>query len=91
MANRHTLCPQNIEQFKEYLLSNGYVIQAPVGYYEVLRATHKERKHPIIVYRRLSSNGGGELVHYSVLDRDMSVVKNFFMSRKGVRENENGI
>ena len=81
MANRSSICPQNIEDFKGYLLSKGYAIHDPVGFYEVLRATHEKRKHPLIVYKRLSSNGGGELVHYSCLDRDMPVVRDFFRSR----------
>ena len=81
MANRHSICPQNIDQFKEYLISKGYVIHEPKGYYEILRATHEKRRHPIIVYRRQNSNVGGDLVHYSVLDRDMPVVKSFFKNR----------
>ena len=89
MANRHSLCLQNIEQFKEYLLSNGYVIHDPKGFYEILRATHEKRRHPIIVYRRQSSSGGGDLVHYTVLDRDFSVVREFFNSRKAGNEDDN--
>lgn len=82
MANRHSLCPQNIEQFKEYLLSKGYVIHDPKGFYEILRATHEKRRHPIIVYRRQNSNGGGDLVHYTVRDCDTPVVLDFFRNRK---------
>lgn len=86
MADRHTLCPQNIEQFKQYLISKGYVLQPTKSDYEVLRATHVNRKHPIIVYQRLSSRGGGELVHYTVRDVDYNVVKGFLRSRKSNSE-----
>ena len=83
MANRRSLCPQNIERFKEYLLSKGYVIHDSAGFYEILRATHKDRRHLIIVYKRISSNGGGKLEHYTCLDRDMPVVRAFLNSKKG--------
>ena len=82
MADRHSLCRQNIEEFKVFLSSRGYAIADPVGSFEVLRPTHKDRRHPIIVYRRARSSGGGELVHYSCLDRDMPIVREFFKSKK---------
>lgn len=88
MADRHTLGPHNIEQFRAYLISQGYEIKEPVGDYEVLRATHEKRRHPIIIYERLSSRGGKPLVHYSVLDRDMGVVIAFIRSKKKKKSEE---
>ncbi len=82
MANRQLLCPQNIVRFKGYLLSKGYVIHDSVGFYEVLRASHKDRKNPIIVYKRLSSNGGGKLVHYTVADKDVPIVVDFLKKER---------
>ena len=83
MANRHILSTTRLEEFKTYLLSNGYTLNAPKGSYEVLRASKPGRKHPLIVYERLSNNAGTELVHLTVMDRDMNVIRNFLHSKKG--------
>ena len=82
MANRNTICPENIESFKCFLISKGYIISEGKSYYEVMRASHFSRKNPIIVYKRLASNNGSQLVHYTVLDRDMDVVKAFLRYRR---------
>ena len=84
MANRHILSHTRINDFKTYLISNGYTIEAPKGDYEVLRASKMGRKHPLIVYERLSNNAGTPLVHLTVMDRDTSVVRNFLKSKKGI-------
>ena len=84
MANRHILSPTRLNDFKTYLISNGYTIEAPKGNYEVLRASKVGRKHPLIVYERLSTNAGTPLVHLTVMDRDASVVRNFLKSKKGI-------
>ena len=75
MANRHTLSVGNFDNFKQWLISEGWQIQEPKGFYEVLRATKEGRKHPLIVYKRHDTNRGTELVHYTVADRDMGVVR----------------
>ncbi len=77
MANRHTLPVIYYEDFKAWLVTDGWQIQEPKGDYEVLRATKNGRKHPLLVYCRNATNGGKELVHYTVLDRDMGVVMAF--------------
>ena len=77
MANRNTLSVNKVEKFKAYLVADGWQIQEPKGDYEVLRATKKSRKHPLIVYYRHDTSGGKELVHYTVLDRDEGVVRAF--------------
>ena len=83
MANRHILSPTRLNEFKTYLISNGFSIEAPKGNYEVLRATKQDRKHPLIVYERHSSNAGTQLVHLTVMDRDEAIVRNFISSKKG--------
>ena len=83
MANRHILSTTRLNEFKTYLISNGFTIEAPKGDYEVLRAKKVGRKHPLIVYERLDSNKGKPLVHLTVMDRDMSIVRNFINSKKG--------
>ena len=84
MANRHILSPTRLGEFKTYLLSNGYTMNAPKGEYEVLRASKPGRKHPLIVYERLSNNSGSSpVVHLTVMDRDERVIRNFLYSKKG--------
>ena len=84
MANRHILSPTRLNELKTYLLSNGYTLNAPKGEYEVLRASKPGRKHPLIVYERLSNNSGSSpVVHLTVMDRDEYVIRNFLYSKKG--------
>lgn len=81
MANRNALSVMKLDDFKSWLISDGWQIQEPKGDYEVLRATKEGRKHPLIVYYRHDTNGGKELVHYTVLDRDMGVVRAFLKKK----------
>ena len=83
MANRHILSTTRLNEFKTYLLSKGFSLEAPKGNYEVLRATKRGRKYPLIVFERSSTVAGTTLVHYTVMDRDMTVVRNFLKSKKG--------
>lgn len=77
MANRHTLALSKLDDFKNFLLSDGYDIKEPKGEYEVLRAVKIGRRFPLIVYRKLCTNGGKQLAHLSVADRDCGVVYAF--------------
>ncbi len=81
MANRNTLSVRTIDKFKHWLVADGWQIQEPKGDYEVLRATKEGRKHPLLVYYRHDTNGGEELVHYTVADRDMGVVRAFLKKK----------
>ena len=74
MANRHTLAVAKLDDFKAWLVSDGWQIQEPKGFYEILRATKEGRKHPLLVYYRHDTNRGTDLVHYTVADRDSGVV-----------------
>ena len=81
MANRNTLSVKRLENFKNWLVLDGWKIQEPKGEYEVLRATKEGRKHPLIVYKRHDTNDGKALVHYTVADRDMGVVIAYFKKK----------
>jgi hypothetical protein len=81
MANRNTLAVNQLEEFKAWLVKDGRKVQEPKGYYEVLRATKEGGKYPLIVYKRFDTNGVKELVHYTVLDRDMGVVRAFLKKK----------
>lgn len=78
MANRHTLAVTKLDDFKAWLISDGWQIQEPKGYYEILRATKEGRKHPLLVYFRHSNN----LVHYTVADRDCGVVGAYIRDKR---------
>lgn len=81
MANRSTLAVSKLGDFKEWLKRDGWIIQEPKGYWEVLRAVKQGRKRPLIVYKRTDTNNDTELVHYTVEDRDMGVVWAFLKTR----------
>lgn len=82
MANRHTLSVNKLPDFKSWLSDNGWQIHETKGVWEVLRATKKGRKRPLILYQRAWNDNGTELVHLSVLDRDMGIVRGYLQSRR---------
>lgn len=77
MANRHTLAVTKLNDFKEWLIKDGWEIQDTKGYWEVLRAVKQGKKRPILVYRRIDSNNGTPLVHYSIDERDLGIINQF--------------
>ena len=77
MANRHTLHINCIEDFKNWLVNDGWSIELPKDYYEVIRATNG-KKH-FIAYKRLRDN----LQHLSTSDKDSYVVRAYINSKKG--------
>lgn len=81
MANRHIIAVNKLDDFKAWLGTDGWQIQEPKGDFEVLRATKDGRKHPLLVYYRHDTNGGKELVHYTVCDRDMGVVRAYLKKK----------
>lgn len=82
MANRSTLAVSKLEDFKIWLIFEGWKIAETKGYFEVLRAVKEGRKNPLIVYKRSSSDNGNELVHLTVLDRDIGVVNTYLRRRR---------
>ena len=51
-----------------------------------LRARKEGRKNPLIIYKRLNTNNGGELIHYTLQDRDVNIYWNFLKEIKGETE-----
>ena len=82
MANRNILKLSKIDDFKDWLVSDGWKLQKTEGVWEVLRAVKEGRKNPLIVYKRLSTDNGKELVHLTVLDRDIGVVNTYLRRRR---------
>ena len=81
MPNRNTLMVTKLDDFKAWLVLDGWQIQDTKDYFEVLRATKEGRKYPLIVYTRSCTNLGKKLVHYTVSDRDMGVVRAFLKKK----------
>lgn len=77
MANKHTLHKTHLPAFLEWLKANGWHVSLPKGYYEVVRATHPRRQHPLLVYTSLR-----DPQHYTVRDRDMPIVWRFLKERR---------
>lgn len=72
MANRHTLHISKLEDFKKWLVKDGWEIEEPKGNYEVLRARKYGRQNPLIVYAKADVKE-----HLSVMDRDSGVIGAF--------------
>lgn len=72
MANRHTLHISKLEDFKKWLVKDGWEIEEPKGIWEVLRARKFGRNNPLIVYRKADAKE-----HLSLMDRDSDVVGAF--------------
>ena len=72
MANRHTLHISKLEDFKKWLVKDGWEIEEPKGIYEVLRARTYGRQNPLIVYSKADAKE-----HLTIMDRDSGVIGAF--------------
>lgn len=79
MADRCTLHVKKLEDFKQWLVEDGWEIVEPRGDYEVLRAKKPGRMNPLMVYTKLESK---EKPHLSLMDRDIGVVRAYLRDRK---------
>ena len=86
MANRHTLHISKLEDFKEWLVKDGWEIEEPKGIWEVLRARKSGRQNPLMVYRKADAKE-----HLSIMDRDSDVVGAFLRDCKKTKTNADRI
>lgn len=86
MANRHTLHINKLEDFKKWLIKDGWEMETPKGLYEVLRAKKYRRNNPLIVYRKADTKE-----HLSIMDRDSGVIGAFLRDCKKPRTNADRI
>ena len=82
MANRHTLHISKLEDFKEWLVKDGWEIEETKGIWEVLRARKSGRQNPLMVYRKEDAKE-----HLSIMDRDSDVVGAFLRDCKKTKTN----
>ncbi len=86
MANRHTLHISKLEDFKKWIVKEGWEIEEPKGIYEVLRARKQGRQNPIIVYTRADAKE-----HLSIMDRDSGVIGAFLRDCRKPKTNSDRI
>lgn len=72
MADRRTLHINKLEDFKKWLVKDGWRIEEPKGIYEVLRARKPGRQHLLLIYKKDSAKE-----HLSFMDRDAGVIRAF--------------
>lgn len=75
MASRALLHRSNVQDFKDWLVKDGWELEEAKGVWEVIRARKVGKKFPLMVYDR----SGGD--HLSLLDRDIHIVKQFIKDR----------
>lgn len=86
MADRRRLHISKLENFKEWLVKDGWDIEDPKGIWEVLRARKSGRKNPLIVYTKMDAKE-----HLSVMDRDSGVIGAFLRDSKKPKTNADRI
>ncbi len=86
MAVRSKLAVSKLDEFKAWLAADGWTLEEPRDYYEVLRARKPGKKYPLIVWRRSDNEGGGELTHLTYADRDQTIVGAFLRDQRKKKE-----
>lgn len=77
MADRHTLSISKLNDFRELLVQNGWIIEPLKGYYEVLRARKANKRYSLIIYKKDSA-----IQHLTVCDSYLYLVRNYIKERK---------
>lgn len=81
MSKRSLLHKSKLQDFKDWLIKDGWTLKDTKGIYEVLRAIKPNKKRPLIIYDKLVSKE-----HYSIDDRDIGLVVRFINSDKVKKE-----
>lgn len=81
MAERSLLHKSKLQDFKQWLIKDGWKIESTKGYYEALRATKLGKKRPLIVYDKLDSKE-----HYSIDNRDLGLIIQFIKFDRAKKE-----
>lgn len=77
MAIRYELHENHLEDFERWLKLDGWSIEVPKSEYEVLRATKKGKKRPLLVYKTLKEKSE----HLSFADEFRGIVKQFIKQK----------
>ena len=81
MAIRNKLAISKIDDFEKWLIDNGWIIEQPKGFYEVLRA--RKVREVLIIYKKLEDKE-----HYVYEDKWDGIVNRFtrMMINKGAKQ-----
>ena len=82
MVNREILHVNDLENFKSWLIKDGWTIQPTKGFYGVVRAVKEGKKFPLIVYFRFTTTQGGKLLHYTVPDCSLEIIRAYLRDKK---------
>ena len=82
IANRCLLHKTKLEDFKIWLINDGWIIEKTKNFYEVLRAT-KPHKKPLIIFKR---NDLKE--HYTVQGIYVGLVYQFIRNKKATKDTD---
>lgn len=82
LACRDLLHKTKLEDFKAWLIKDGWIIENPKGLYEVLRATKTQRK-PLIVFEKDNSKQ-----HYTIQDKYVGLVYQFIKDKKSYKDTD---
>jgi len=82
MADRKRLHISKLDDFKEWLVKDGWTIDDPKGTYEVLRARKAGRQNPLIIYTKADAKE-----HLTVMDRDSGVIGAYLRDSKRPKTN----
>lgn len=99
MADRDTLHWNHLDDFRTWLAGQGWrVVASPPGNgFEVLRARHPDRQHPVIFYSRIASTTDKSAVdvgehrapraqHLTSYGKGSALVRQFLRDRKAKRQ-----
>ena len=80
MARRNLLHKSKLEKFKDFLILDGWEIQPTKNHWEILRAVKKNKKYPLIVYRKYEIKE-----HYTLMQRNVYLFYEFKKWEKGLK------
>lgn len=83
MPNRETLRVERLKEFEAWAIAAGYTSEPVKGQYEVLRLRPPTGEGPWIFYRRIQTHAGGELVHLTVPNEAMPLVRRWLKDVRG--------
>lgn len=87
MADRSTLHISKLDEFREWLIQDGWqMLPLSNNIYELLRAKKQGKRFPLIVYKKDNAKE-----HLSLADRDMPIVEAFLRDSKKKRTNADKI
>lgn len=77
MANKYALALSDVQEFKSWLMQNGWCIEKIKGENEIVRMTSDKHEKPLVIYKQTK-----ESIFASVPDMWYDVINAFYAERK---------